>query len=76
MSEKTHIVVLEKVMGILHQMGDALGFFLQHESLFTTSTAIQGILAGAYADLVRLTAGVMIHYKKSHSREYSNLQHT
>ncbi|KAI9768306.1 MAG: hypothetical protein M1840_004914 [Geoglossum simile] len=68
MSEEIHIVVLEKVMGILHQMGDALGFFLQHESLFTTSTAIQTSLASAYADLIRLTVGVMIHYRKSHTR--------
>jgi hypothetical protein len=70
MSEKTHIVVLEKAMGILHQMGDTLGFFLRHEALFADSTVIQAILAGAYADLIRLAVRVMIHYKKAHTSKH------
>ena len=73
MSEKTHINVLERVMGILHQAGDAFFFFLQYESLFANSTAIQTILTSAYADLVQLTVGMMIHYKKTYNREYRDL---
>ncbi|KAH0563240.1 hypothetical protein GP486_002195 [Trichoglossum hirsutum] len=74
MGEKTHVILLEKVIGILHQMGDTLGFFLRHEMLFADSTVIQTILAGAYADLIRLAVGVMIHYKKAHTKTTS-LQH-
>ena len=62
---REHIGILEKVFGVLHQMEETLHFFLQNEEMFDVSEEIQRNLACAYADLVRLTIGVTIHYKKT-----------
>lgn len=69
----SRIGILEKIFGILDQMGDSLDFFLRNKSLFTASTRIKHILACAYADMVSFITEVGIHYtKKNTSKERSD----
>ncbi|KAI5782676.1 hypothetical protein EDC01DRAFT_729948 [Geopyxis carbonaria] len=59
-----HIALLEKVFGLLYHFGQTLDFFLKSKNLFCASAEIQNILSHAYADLVKFTVDVTIHYKK------------
>jgi len=60
-----YVEMLEKVFGVMYQVGQALDFFLKNKRLFCASVQIQDILALAYSDLIRFTVETTIHYRKT-----------
>lgn len=72
-SDKTglnHIDVLEKLFATLNRIGENIGRFQQYEALFGESERMQYALALIYTDVLELSVGAALFYRKNGFRTY------
>lgn len=60
-----HIDVLEKLFAILNRVGENIGRFQQYEALFDKSERMKHALALIYADVLELSMGAALFYRKN-----------
>ena len=65
-----HIDVLEKLFATLNRIGENIGRFQQYEALFGESERMQYALALIYTDVLEISVGAALFYRKNGFRTY------
>lgn len=65
-----HVDILEKLFATLNRIGENIGRFQQYEALFGESERMQYALALIYTDVLELSVGAALFYRKNGFRMY------